>query len=929
MKKSNFNQIIEHFSSFAPEVKGRKFEVLCKWFLENDFTYSEQIKKVWLWQEWPGNWGRDKGIDLVAETYSGELWAIQAKAYDESYYITKEDIDTFLSESSRKDFSFRLLISTTNNIGPNSREVLLAQEKRVGLCLRDNLELSDLDWSLILKNSGEKFKQDPKIPRKHQEAAINAVMKGFEQSSYGQIYMACGTGKSLIGLWLAAKLNAKNILVLVPSISLVAQLYKEWSSNAGDFTFDPIFVCSDPTVSKANDDCMSFDSIDLGFPVTTNVDEILTQYFRNTSRSKIIFATYHSSPIIAQACSQEFSFGFDLAIADEAHRCAGATTSDLATIVDKSAIRTKHKLFMTATPKIFSNHVKQKTQEIAYEIVSMDDEEKFGPIFYKLPFSDAIKKGLLSDYQVLISVMDNATYRGYAERGRFVSFENHEIDARTLASQLLIAKAIKKFDLKKVISFHSRTKAAKDFIKTLPKALPLLLESEKPVIAYQAILFGDMPQSERHKILKQLDETSDGAALVANVKCLSEGVDVPSLDGIVFVEPKGSEIDIIQAVGRAIRKSSDKTLGTIIIPLFVDGMLDENLALDQSCFRSIGKVLRSLRAHDDIIAKELDSIRLELGKKVYTRPSRSSKIFFDISIELSSDFSETLKLKILENIVEQCSSEWNYQFELLREFYRLNNRWPAQHEEFPIENKLGMWCSYQRTLYKKKFLRNEQIKVLDSIGFVWDLLSAVWEENFLLLNSFKKVNGHCNVPAIYFENQTLATWVSVQRRAFKKGLLSLMQLEKLNSIGFVWDILSAVWEENFLLLNSFKEANGHCNVPARYLENQILATWICTQRYDYKKHRMSQDRINKLNSIGFIWDLIDKSWENSFFKLCKFKEINGHCNVPKRYANDPSLARWVMTQRKSYKDGKLSEKRIKKLNEICFQWYQKRGISNI
>ncbi len=650
MEKFNFKKIIEHLSSSTSDQKGRSFERLCKWFLENDPYYSMQLKRVWLWNEWPGNWGRDKGIDLVAEAQNGSLWAIQAKAYDENYYITKEDVDTFLSESSRKIFSFRLLMATTNNIGSNAREVLCAQEKKAGLCLRDTLESSDLDWSFALKNSDEKITMKSKLPRKHQEAAINAVINGFEKSSIGQIYMACGTGKTLVGLWLAVKLQCKNTLVLVPSISLVAQLYKEWSANAGDYIFDPIFVCSDSTVGKTHDDdFVSIDSIELGFPVTTNADEILKHYSLNT-RPKVIFATYHSSPIIAQACLQDPSFSFDLAIADEAHRCAGPATSDFATIVDKNGIKTKRKLFMTATPKIFSENVKQKTQEVAYEIVSMNDEEKFGPVFYTLLFSDAIREGLLSDYQVLISVMDDATYREYAERGRFVAIGDHETDARTLASQLLVAKAIKKFDLKKVISFHNRKKSAQEFVATFSKAAQLLADDEKPCISFQQTIFGEMQQAERKRILKQFENLSNKeAGLLGNVKCLSEGVDVPSLDGIVFVDPKGSEIDIVQAVGRAIRKSSNKKIGTIIIPIFVDSVSDEDLALDQSCFKPIWKVVKALRAHDNVLAEELDSIRLELGKRTYKSPPKLSKISIDVPVGIGVAFSDSIKLKIIKN----------------------------------------------------------------------------------------------------------------------------------------------------------------------------------------------------------------------------------------------------------------------------------------
>ncbi|MFI5333342.1 MAG: DEAD/DEAH box helicase family protein, partial [Candidatus Babeliales bacterium] len=405
---SNFSKVIDYLSTLSSHQRGKIFERYCKWFLENDPRYAIQLKKVWLWQDWPENWGRDKGIDLIAETRCGKLWAIQVKAYDEAYYITKEDVDKFISESSRKEISFRLLIATTNNLGPNAQEVILAQEKLMGICLLNQLETSVLDWDCVLTNSSASYKKKAFVPYPHQERALLDILAGFKNSDHGQLYMACGTGKTLVGLWLAERLQSNTTLVLVPSISLVSQLYLEWANNHSNlFNFYPIFVCSDQTVGdkEENTDYHLDENINLGFPVTTCSMELLNELSSGAGH-KVIFSTYHSSPVIKKACEQDASLTFDLVIADEAHRCAGQATSDFATVVNKDAIRAKHKLFMTATPKIFSDNVKSKTQEFGYEIASMDDEEKFGPVFHRLPFSAAIKEKLLSDYQVVISVMN-------------------------------------------------------------------------------------------------------------------------------------------------------------------------------------------------------------------------------------------------------------------------------------------------------------------------------------------------------------------------------------------------------------------------------------------------------------------------------------------------------------------------------------------
>ena len=344
---ANFQKITDHLSSFPKEEmlrKGKVFERYCKWFLENDPGYAAQLKQVWLWENWPGNWGRDKGIDLIAETHDGKIWAIQAKAYDENISsISKNDIDKFLSESSRKLIDFRLLIATTNNIGANAREVMDGQEKPISLCLLDNLEASPLDWSLYFNDSKAPLTKERFSPRPHQEKALTDIISGFDQSSRGQLHMACGTGKTLVGLWLTERLQSNTTLVLVPSISLVAQLYREWSKNNSEhFKFYPLFICSDVTVNRKDDDEDRYvvHSADLGFPVTTNAHDIIDTLSR-ISQPKVIFATYHSSPVIKEACELDSSLMFDLVIADEAHRCAGRANSDFATITHTDAIRTK------------------------------------------------------------------------------------------------------------------------------------------------------------------------------------------------------------------------------------------------------------------------------------------------------------------------------------------------------------------------------------------------------------------------------------------------------------------------------------------------------------------------------------------------------------------------------------------------------------
>ncbi len=902
---ANTKELFEHLFNISAFERGKIFELYCKWFLENDPVYSAQIKKVWLWKDWPGNWGRDKGIDLIAETRTGEFWAIQSKCYDKSYYVTKEDVDKFLSESSRSVISYRLLICTTDRLGDNAREVITAQEKQVGLCSLENLLESSLEWPSSIENLQPLSVRRPKTPRPHQEMAIASVLEGFKSHDKGQLYMACGTGKTLVGLWVAEALKSQNTLVLVPSISLVSQLYQEWIANAAT-NFIPIFVCSDPTVG--NKDQMVTSLYELGFPTTTDPKALLNYLSSTVGTPKVIFSTYHSSPVIKELCTLDKRLTFDIIIADEAHRCAGAANSDFATLFETDAIRTRRKLFMTATPKIFSNHVKTKAQEFEYDILSMDNEEKFGPVFHKLPFSTAIAQDLLSDYEVLISIMDDKTYREYAEKGRFVAVNRHESDARTIATQLLMSKAIKNYDLRRIITFHNRKSAADEFISSFPIALNLVSEEQKPTIGFYGMILGDMLQSKRKSILKLFENVETGSsAVLANVRCLSEGIDVPTLDGVAFIDPKGSEIEIVQAIGRAIRKAPNKKRGLIILPVFIDANDNPDINLEASCFKPIWKVLNALRAHDDILAEELDHLRLELGRRTYKKPPKLNKIMIDLPVSIDSAFSESLRLKILEN----TTASWFYYFGLLEKFKEENCHCNVP-DDYPVNPSFGNWVQNQRS--KKNLLSKEHIRMLDELGFDWDPRDSAWNFTYTNLIKFKEENGHCNVPVDYSIDPFLGRWVNTQRT--KKNELPEDRIQKLDLIGFDWDRSESVWNEMYANLVKFKEVVGHCNVPKDYPENPKLGMWVSTQRL--KTTKMTSIRIEKLDKLGFCWNILDASWNHYFDKLVQFKKKNGHCNIPIDYPEDPSFAFWINRQRT--KKAKFSKERIARLDELGFDW---------
>ena len=596
--------------------RGKQFERFVKWFLKNDPEWATQVEDVWLWDEYPGRWGPDCGIDLVFKSKIGKTWAVQAKCYSADYDISKNDVDTFLSESNRKQIDHRLLIATTDRLGANACQVLDAQEKSVVRYLLSHFESAAVEFpdSIQSLSSGRR-KPPPELDRPHQIQAVDAVLSGFQRNSRGQLIMACGTGKTFVCLWVKERLKAKRTLVLVPSLGLLSQILNEWTFAARQ-PFDALCVCSDQTVSRRDEDEAISLAADLPFPVSNDVNEIAD--FLKADKDQVIFSTYQSSPLVAQAQKRRDVPHFDLVIADEAHRCAGKADTVFGTVLDDRLIKSDRRLFATATPRVYRTSLKKAAEEFGVEVVDMNDENSFGRRFHTLSFGEAIKRDQLTDYRVLIVGVDNERVKEWIDTRRLVATDTGlATDARSLAGQIGLLKAIKDWNLHRVISFHGRVKGARVFSEDIVQVAEWLDDDHRPSGNLRAeFVSGEMPTIVRKQKLARLRNVGNGdIGLLSNARCLSEGVDVPALDGVAFIDPRSSEIDIIQSVGRAIRLSENKTMGTIVIPVFIEQTDNAEEALEASEFKPIWDVLEALKSHDERLSDELDQLRIELGAK--------------------------------------------------------------------------------------------------------------------------------------------------------------------------------------------------------------------------------------------------------------------------------------------------------------------------
>ena len=858
--------------SLDQQVRGRQFEELSRWFFANDRLYQRQLRRIWLWQDWPGRWGADAGIDLVAEAESGDLWAIQAKAYDPRYTITRPDVDTFLAESARPQFAYRLIIATTNKIGRTAKRTIDAQGVPVGLLLLADLEKAPVDWPHS-PNYLRPRRIRPKRPFAHNREAVSAVCRGFNNSDRGQLIMACGTGKTLVGLWTAERLGCRRTLILLPSLSLLAQTMREWAANARK-PFAVLAVCSDESV--ADDDRLVEHTSELGLPVTTDAEDIAA--FLRRRGPSVVFATYQSSPQVAKAQAAGVP-RFDLAIADEAHRCAGPATSEFATILDGTAIRAKRRLFMTATPRYPTERVRAAGKLVDWEIASMDDPELFGKEFHRLSFAEAIDRGLLSDYQVAIFGVDDDTYRDFAERAALVSIDGKTItDARTLAGQVGLAQAIRKYDLRRVISFHSRVKWARSFSASLSDTVAWMPPRHRPSgKLWSDYVSGEMPSGRRDVLLSRLRHLDEGErGVLANARCLGEGVDVPAIDGVTFIDPRRSQVDIVQAVGRAIRRSTEKKLGTVVLPVFIDTTEDPEVALGSSAFKPVWAVLRALRAHDDTLGEQLDALRRELGQRKLAKPRLPSKIKIDLPVKLGPEFAQALSVRL----VEQTTATWELWLGLLQRYVEREGHARVPFERVEKGFRLGAWVNGQRTSYASGQLSQEREKRLEALpGWAWDARDALWDENFNALVRFVEREGHARVPIGHIENGlTLGQWVSAQRGVHARGQLPRERVNRLEALpGWAWDAREAVWEENFNALARFVEREGHAQMPALHIEDGMkLGGWVRHQRLLHSRGQLPNGQVERLEALqGWVWDVFDTAWDRGFEALIRFVDAGG------------------------------------------------------
>ena len=667
-----FLEILEKHRKLATSErdKGDRFERLMQGYLQTDPQYAHQFKSVWLWSEFPAKadfGGKETGIDLVALTFNGEYWAIQCKCYQQSGMINKPAVDSFLATSSKVftgeygktiGFSERLWISTTNNWNLNAEEAIRNQSPSVTRLNLQALIDAPVDWEKLDKGVfGSLARTAKKTPFPHQEVAIENTHEYFKQADRGKLIMACGTGKTFTSLRIAEhETEGKRlILFLVPSIALLGQTLREWAADAQE-PIHPICICSDAQVTKKkgnHDDSNINGTLDLAQPASTDVKKIVRQFQEVRAAAKpgmtVVFSTYQSIEVIAEAqkalLEAEGDYGvFDLVICDEAHRTtgvklAGEGESAFVKVHDNDFLKARKRLYMTATPRLYSEDSKTRADMADATLWSMDKPEYYGNEIYRIGFGEAVEKDLLTDYKVLILTLSDADVPPAIQT--IIANRENEINSddaskligciNALSKQILgdegIIKSSDPEPMRRAVAFCQNIKVSRKITETFNTAGEVYLDSllserrDEMVTVNSKHIDGSMTAPRRDELMGWLKSTAADTGecrVLTNVRCLSEGVDVPSLDAVMFLSARNSQVDVVQSVGRVMRKAPGKKYGYIIIPVVVPSNVEAASALDDNeRYRVVWTVLNALRAHDDRFNATINKI--DLNKK---RPSQ-------------------------------------------------------------------------------------------------------------------------------------------------------------------------------------------------------------------------------------------------------------------------------------------------------------------
>lgn len=865
---------------------------------------------------------KDYGVDGVFKTLLGNFNAYQVKFRTNRPALTWRELSTFMGLADSPQIRSRVLLTNCDEL-PS-----VLNERQGFFCIRgsdlDRLEADDFR-AIEAWLADAAFIAPKKQPQPHQTEALGALLPALEIHDRVSAIMACGTGKTLVALWVAERRQASRILVLLPSLALLRQVLHEWMRESSLPSLAYLCVCSDPTVKDGLDSIATAQS-DLDFQVSTDAVSVRDFLDASFSGTKVVFSTYQSARVVGAALKP--GEAFDLAVFDEAHKTAGREGRNFAFALEDVNLPIRKRLFLTATPRHYNPH-QQDREGDAQLVFSMDRPDVYGPQAYCLTFAEAARRGIICGYKVIISVITSEMVTNELLSRGDVLVNGDAIRARQVANQIALRDAVEKYGASKAFTFHRTVASAASFVADGSEGIRTHLPEFETFHVN-----GTMPTARREREMR--DFRAAARAVMSNARCLTEGVDVPAVDMVAFLSPRRSRVDIVQATGRAMRRSPGKTTGYVLVPLYVEQAADETVeaAVSRSAFDEVWDVLHSLQEQDDVLAELIRHMGEQKGSGKGFDDSRFADRVDIVGIPIGL---EALRSAVATRCFESLFSSWDTYFGKLVAFKEQFGHCNAS--SYGEDALLGSWVAAQRNRRTKGALTDEQIARLDDLEFVWNWQEQKGQETWMKwyreLETYTRQHGNPHVPRSY-TNTKLASWVWIQRQRRKgtskrKGTVDLMTAEQvslLDKLGFRWDAREEKWAERIEQLKQFKAQHGHCEAGLVAGEGDALRSWVTTQRSLKVLGNLDAERQAQLDALGFSWvrEMNDHKWDEMYERLKNYQTQHGNADVPHGWKEDLQLAAWISNQRDRRKKGLITDEQARRLDKLGFTWqHRERG----
>jgi len=869
--------------------KGDAFEVFTEAYLATQ--RRQEAKCIWPAGTAPlellqktGLTTSDYGIDGLYQTSLGDINAYQVKYRSNRPSLTWRELSTFMGLADSPNIKHRVLITNCDDF-PD-----LLNQRGNFFCIR-GADLDRLDKDAFQEIAewlkGAVFEKTKKTPKPHQQEAIEKILAEFSTADRATAVMACGTGKTLVGLWVMEALKPAKAIILMPSLALIRQTLHEWLRETSIEQFSFLCVCSDQTVAEGIDELVINQS-DLDFEVTTESKRVRAYLDTPFDGTKVVFTTYHSAPVIGESLKpgEQFDYG----VFDEAHKTTGKKDRRTGFALSDENLSIKKRLFLTATPRRY-NPLKRDEQGEAEQIFSMDDKSLYGTACFTLSFGRAVDAEIICPYEVLISVITTDMITNAMLSHGEVNIDGKGVTALQVAHQIAVRDAVFKYKVRKIFTFHNTVKAASVFTNIGPQGIKIHLPS-----CSTFHVNGEMASNHREKIMKSFNDAD--LAIMSNARCLTEGVDVPAVDMVAFLSPKRSQTDIIQAAGRAMRKVDGKAKGYILVPLLVEQKKGESIesAVLRADYTEVWDVLQCLKEQDEVLEDIIRIYGLNIGAPKKALAEAQTKRRLNI---LAPDIAlKDIEAAIVSTTLKQLTSKWDAFYSELLFYYKPNLHCNVEYfvgRYRIVDNEIRDWLSEQRRLYRRNKLTQDKVQKLEKIGIIWDFKEHEWDENWYEWDEmFQQLVRHkMKCGDLTPGYRPLRAWLRNMTIAMIRGNLEPHKEKLLKCIGVDKDLYK------FLKKKVDEIPQNNRKVPPK---SQVLKPKAPPAPKDEYKEVVPAE---------------PTSWDANYEKLKNWWDSHQNYLFSQM---EPHIKSWASKQCHERRDGLLTEQQTTLLNQINFPW---------